>query len=214
MTKWHPAYHSFAPVVETWTPVPQVMAYVRRDRRNLRAEQALLTSPSRDLLALNIFLPGDNLSFRAINLYNAPPGAVDALQGLQHLFANETPTAISKMVIIGDFNLYHEKWKITRTAAYPSQAYVWASWAEARNLALLIFFNIPTHINGGTIDLAWATPSLLSTFPAQTTIAEDLATPSNHVSLQTTLYGGHSALYRTPGRFGIIAQIKLVCFKL
>ena len=129
------------------------------------------------------------------------------------LLADETPTAAPKMLILGDFNLHHNRWEIICTATHSTQACTWMNWAQARNLALLTPFNIPTHSKGGTIDLTWATPTLRSAFPTETTIAEDLVTTSDYISLRTTLIAVMLLYTKPQADIVWTAQIKLNFFK-
>jgi len=63
--------------------------------------------PNWDLIAVQVGLGDKQVTL--MNLYNAPPGSVDAREGLKHLLNQTLPTR--PCLIAGDFNLHHSSWQ-------------------------------------------------------------------------------------------------------
>lgn len=121
---------------------------------------------------------------------------------METLLSNPELTACPRLLLIGDFNLYHDRWEMPRTSP-GRMASRWVEWADLQGLVLTTPFNIPTHRQGGTLDLAWASAQLCRAYPLQTTLSEDLDTFSDHRTLCTTIPRDRRALYGRAGRFNL-----------
>ena len=124
-TKTHRGFETFSPLT-TWNSRPRVMTYVRKGRQ-LRAGQPL-ADVSRDTLLVNLL--NCERPMLIWNVYNAPNGSENFVEGLQALFrySRQRPALVA-----GDFNIRHAMWDLT-TMATPQEGEDLLSWAETFGL--------------------------------------------------------------------------------
>lgn len=186
ITKRHPAYECFTPV-DIWSNQPRVLTYVRKGV-GLRAEQLRLVPPTnagaRDLLFLSLLTPYSS-NLLIINIYNAPPGSLDEGSALSSLLQLPNISFPSSTFIAGDFNLHHPVWQPSYSHS-TSAAEPFVSWIEQARLSLTSEVDIPTHRAGNTIDLAFASTSLIE-LGTVTSVAKSLDTTSDHFPLYTEI---------------------------
>lgn len=199
ITKWHPAYSTYTPV-EDWSLRPRVMTYARKDRRGLRCEPQGPTPLHPDIAFLEIGIQG-SLPLLVANIYNAPCGSERAGEAAALLMQQTNTNCMA--LLTGDFNLRHAQWDSSHTAHPSAQARQWLDWCDSQGLTLLNDPAIPTNRQGSTIDLVWATASLLAARQAAAWVEEKLKIPSDHHTLWIHLPGGTGAQYGSPGRFKI-----------
>ena len=145
LSKHSPAFQLFTPI-ENWTCRPRTLTYIRKHPQ-LEAELVPHgPQPNRDLTAVHV--SSGNQHVTLLNLYNAPPGSVDAGEGLRHLQSQPLPPR--SCLIAGDFNLHHQLWQtniITSTGAEP-----FLQWAECQGLTLNLQPNTPTRAENTICD--------------------------------------------------------------
>lgn len=152
LSKHNPAFRQLTPI-EDWTKRPRTLSYVRKHPL-IRAEPLSYgPQPDRDLIAIRI--SSKDQAICILNLYNAPPGSVDAVLGLQHLISQELPPG--PCLLAGDFNLYHLHWQTSSTPSAMAEPFL--EWGESQGLTLTIDPDIPTR-GRNTIDLVWANQAL------------------------------------------------------
>jgi hypothetical protein len=176
ISKKHPAYRCFSPV-EDWTNKPRVLTYVRKDPQLYTTQLRDNRAPCRDVLMVQVAAWGQQILF--INVYNAPPGSKDPGLGVQNILAQELSQ--QPILVAGDFNLKHPLWQ-ANTSPNP-QAVAFVDWTAQQNLCLTLQPDSPTR-GRNTLDLAWATPSLIR-LGITTKVAEELHTTSDHQTLWT-----------------------------
>ena len=166
ITKKHPAYRCFTPI-EDWTQVPRVLTYVRKDPQLYAVQLPGNWEPNRDILATQVLAQGQQI--QVINVYNAPPGSTDPGQGVQCILPYDPPQ--QPVLIAGDFNLKHPMWQTNMSPSTQADAFV--EWTSRHSLVLTLQPDSPTR-GRNTLDLAWATPSLVG-LGITTGVAEDPA---------------------------------------
>src|SRR5699024_10690015 len=134
----------------------------------------------RDLTAVQVGSGDQQVTL--MNLYNAPPGSVDAGEGLKHLLSQTLPTR--PCLVAGDFNLHHSSWQTNATNIAGAEPFL--QWADHQGLTLTLEPNTPTHGNN-TIDLTWANRPLVC-LGTQTEPAPGLPVLADHVALSTTVH--------------------------
>jgi len=186
LSKHHPSFQQLAPI-EDWSERPRVLTYVRK-HPHLRAEIVPFGPPIRDILATQIITPQRTMLL--VNVYNAPPGAVNENQGLDTLTRQTTPS--HPCLLAGDFNLRHPTWQ---SSAQPSPgAESFLTWTESQNLTLTLPPDTPTR-GRNMIDLSWANCAMLS-LGISSEVATDLPPLADHEPIISTIKWGTGYLPR------------------
>ena len=179
LSKHHPAFNLFTPI-EDWTHKPRTLTYIRKHPQ-LKAELVPYgPQPSRDLTAVQVGSRDQQVIL--LNLYNAPPGSVDAGEGLKHLLSQTLPTR--PCLVAGDFNLHHSSWQTNTISSAGAEYFL--QWVEQQGMTLMLKPNTPTHDNN-TIDLTWANWPLVC-LGTQTEPALGFPVLADHIALSTTVH--------------------------
>lgn len=117
-----------------------------------------------------------------MNLYNAPPGSVDAGEGLKHLLSQTLPTR--PCLVAGDFNLHHSSWQTNTINSAGAEHFL--QWVDHQGMTLMLEPNTPTHDNN-TIDLTWANGPLVC-LGTHTEPAPGFPVLADHIALSTTVH--------------------------
>ncbi len=107
----HSSYECYAPV-DDWSTRPRVLTYSRKnnslthyqERPDIAIEQGLS-----DILFLSVRAP-NNPRLLIINVYNAPPGAINSGSGVSCLLSSPNIHLSANTILAGDFNLHHPTW--------------------------------------------------------------------------------------------------------
>lgn len=164
------------------------MCYARRDRRGLACELAAGFSPHPDYTVLE-FSTGQQSRTQLACVYNAPRGCLREGEAVRSLFAQgwhqprrQGPTKIW----LGDFNLHHPAWRSqtahSQTAPTP-QARDLGSLIEAGEWLLCTEPGVPTHVEGGTLDLVLTDARSLRTACVEGGVDDALHCGSDHSTI-------------------------------
>ena len=107
ITRNHPSFECFTPV-DDWSIRPRVLTYIRRGiALHTRQERPSFTDQGGigDILILSS-RTSNNSQFSIINIYNAPPGAINPGSGVNTLLSLPSPPHANS-ILAGDFNLHH-----------------------------------------------------------------------------------------------------------
>ena len=179
LSKHHPAFKLFTPI-EDWTHKPRTLTYTRKHPQ-LKAELVPYgPQPSRDLTAVQVGSGDQQVTL--MNLYNAPPGSVDAGEGLKHLLSQSLPTR--PCLVAGDFNLHHSSWQTNTINSAGAEHFL--QWVDHQGMTLMLEPNTPTHDNN-TIDLTWANRPLVC-LGTHTEPAPGFPVLADHIALSTTVH--------------------------
>ncbi|ODM23017.1 hypothetical protein SI65_00606 [Aspergillus cristatus] len=179
LSKHHPAFKLFTPI-EDWTHKPRTLTYIRKHPQ-LKAEPVPYgPQPNRDLTAVQVGSGDQQVTL--MNLYNAPPGSVDAGEGLKHLLSQTLPTR--PCLVAGDFNLHHSSWQTNTINSAGAEHFL--QWVDHQGMTLMLESNTPTHDNN-TIDLTWANRPLVC-LGTHTEPAPGFPVLADHIALSTTVH--------------------------
>jgi ribonuclease HI len=193
-TVTHRGFTCYTPM-DNWDSeagTPRVVTYVRQDR-NLSATQIRPWGQSPDLLAIHVKSHGHG-ELTIVNVYNAPTGAIRANHALNTLIS--TPQVAGPSIYAGDFNCHHPWWQPgVQQDTVGAQLH---KWAEEMDLNLISPTDVPTHKAGNTLDLTWASASLIGMC---TTVERSLHSTSDHESLLTLVPTLRATRAETKGGF-------------
>lgn len=124
ITKKHPNYEAFSPIVD-WTVIrPRVITYVKKNI-GIRSEQAQ-SNISGDLLQIRlVFHDGQTLDI--INIYN-PPTPNKESNPLEILYNSSLNPLRGNCLLQGDFNLHHTYWQPTWRKSPSPAAEKFVNW--------------------------------------------------------------------------------------
>lgn len=176
-TQPHGAFQTLIPQ-DAWPERPRVVTYVRKGTGLIATQPS--SGLSRDLLQVRIQGPGFP-TLDIWNVYNAPVGSTDSGVALELLLQQDIP---SSALVAGDFNLRHPAWDPSDHWIQPGAEQL-HDWADTRGLRLLNPPGVPTHRDGGVLDLAFSGDPA-----ARMAVAEDMHTTSDHQTLWIWLAAG------------------------
>jgi endonuclease/exonuclease/phosphatase (EEP) superfamily protein YafD len=194
ITKRHPSYECFSPT-DNWTISgrPRVLTYIRKER-GIRSSQLrpniIDQEVLSDLLLLQI-AASSGQSTLIFNIYNAPSPGLSIRPGraVQELIKLPDSYFTQPTLLAGDFNLLHSRWQPSLQRGPSTAAEPVSEWLDRSGLVFISEIDIPTHDQGNTLDLTFAS-STLALAGASTRVASHLDATSDHRPLLTILPWG------------------------
>ena len=187
ITCTHPSFECFTPV-DDWSLRPRVLIYTKKNSGLTIIQTRPEISPdqrSGDIIFLKV-KTANNHWITIINIYNAPPGSINAGAALEFLFSLSNTFNFKNCIFAGDFNLHHNNWQPSYSGTPSPQAILLTQWLEAQNFSLISEVDIPTHNRGNVLDLCFASHSLLAKGSIAST-QPDLDITSDHLPLLITI---------------------------
>ncbi|KAI0998430.1 hypothetical protein K3495_g9766 [Podosphaera aphanis] len=133
LTCKNPSYQCFT-LIDDCSIRPRVLAYANKNNGLSFVQDAPVTDleVGKGDLLLTIKFPG-NVDVKVINVYNAPPGAIDPGAEPSFLYSLAETNFLPKTILAGDFNLHHPSWNPSYQSSPSTQAEDLVSWIESRN---------------------------------------------------------------------------------
>lgn len=207
----HPSFECFTPL-DDWSIRPRVLTYTRKNtsltftqyRPNHTSEYGM-----GDVLFLTIQGP-DRHPIQIINIYNAPPGAVNSGAGVSFLLSLTDNNFPPKTILAGDLNLHHPNWNPSYQGSPSTQSGDFIRWLEDNELFLLSEVDVPTHNLGNVLDLCFASSALM-VGDATAAVQPDLDVSSDHQPILISLSYQMTRNSSSPKlRFSTIEQEKFL----
>lgn len=193
ITKKHPAFECFSPT-DNWSVRPRVLTYTRKDSNCtfLQERPSTLREVGKgDLLFLSL-QPPRGTGVTIVNVYNAPPGAIEPGSAVDYL-VSQTQFPNKNTILAGDFNLHYSDWQPSYHGTPSPQAQALTNWLSAKQLTLISEIDVPTHNRGNVLDLCFASYQLVAD-GITSSVQMQLGVTSDHLPILISVPGSPKRL--------------------